>query len=383
MPAQWSFVLTDAQGNALAELSTASGRTIALKRNSYTEVNFTISHEDDAATLLLAALAAGVPKLKGYRRGTYDTVTTPATLRFRGPLAAVSEQSDETSLLTATFRSPFCVLAGDGDTAGRFLTSQFSTVYALTDAGLIAKGLIDTANADSATGLATSAALIAATTTRNATYPTGQSIGAAITNLSALLNGFDFYETYVDGIGATDANFNIVAAQGITNPTARFEYGPSTLSNVSSVNRTTTPPLNTIFVTGGNSLTSTYSDTTSVAKYGKWWGHYDFSDVIDQPTLDAKARALCRPNPVKTISIVPELGLDSCPKPFDDWNLGDTVPFYASRVALIENAQMRINGFTIPIDDNGYEAVTVDDPTSPEDDAVAMAQLDAEIDVTS
>src|SRR6185437_12693222 len=112
--------------------------------------------------------------------------------------------------------------------------------------------------------------------------------------------------------------------------------------------------------------------------YGKWWAHYDFQDIVDQATLDAKARALCRPNPVKTISIVPELGLDNCPKPFDGFNLGDTVPFYASRVALSENTQMRINGFTVPIDENGYETVSVDDPTSPEEDAVTMAQLIAE-----
>src|SRR6185312_2205004 len=102
--AQWTFILTDADGNALAELNTASGRSIALKRNSYTEVQLTISHEDDAAGLLLSALATtGVPKLKAYRLSAVTDPTMqspqPAVLRFRGPLAGLQESSDETSLL--------------------------------------------------------------------------------------------------------------------------------------------------------------------------------------------------------------------------------------------------------------------------------------------
>lgn len=505
MSGLWSFVLTDAVGNALAELSTASGRAIQGKRNSYWEVNLTLSHEDDAAVLLFSALTGtGVPRLKGYRRGPNDAA---GVLLFRGPLVGLQETSEETSLLTATFRSPFNVLVGDGDKSGRFLTSQFPTVYNATDAGSIATLLVDAANRDSPTGLATDPDLVVATTSRNATYATGQNIGSAIMNLSALLDGFDFYETFVEsgtvastpalggpagltlsltpgvflpgrnywmvtavvgGIetppsnevshiglwqvgspphavrpvltwsavpGASGYNIysaslsggetvspalvtsvgsgtltftdtgtavtsgavsvpptpswvaeaflNIVQAQGQVNPNVRFEYGPQTLSNVQSMSRTTTNPLNTLFVTGGNGLTSTYSDTTSVTKYGKWWGHYDFPDVVDQATLDAKARGLCRPNPVKTITLVPELGLDSCPKPFDDWNLGDTVPFFAARGALSENTQLRINGFTLPIDENGYETVSVDDPTQPEEDAVTVAQLTAEVDVTS
>jgi hypothetical protein len=503
LSATWTFQLTDAGGNALAELSTASGRTIAFKRNSYAEVNLTLSHEDDAASLLFSALEnTGVPRLKAYRRGPNDPNGSPAPLMFRGPLAAMSETSEETSLVTCTFRSPFSVLVGDGDKSGRFLTSEFPTIYNNTDAGQIATALIDTANRDSPTGLATDPARVVATTTRNATYPVGQHIGSAIMNLSALLDGLDFYETFAEtgttartpiasgptnlrravmqpvfwvaptgtywwvvtaatgsgesgpsnelslavvngggspllswgavagatgyhvyratssggeaispalvasvgaGVltytdtgtavttGATpplnapwnaEAFLNITPAMGQPRPNARLEYGPATLSNILSVSRTTTPPLNTLFVTGGNGLTAIYSDDTSVAKYRRWYGKYDFPDIIDQSTLDAKARALCRPGPVKTLSLVPELGLENCAKPFDDWALGDTVPFFASRGALHENTTLRINGFTIPISDDGLESVSVDDPTMPQEDAIIVAQLTAEIDVT-
>lgn len=497
MSAQWTFVLADATGSALAELSTASGRQLTGKRNSYWETQFTISHEDDAAALLLNALAnTGVPRLFGYRRGANDPLSAAAPLRFRGPLTALDEVSEETSLLTATFRSPFSVLAGDGDKTGRFLTT--AQTYTATDAGLIGKNLIDIANADSPSGLATDPSLIVATKSRDRTYPVAQNVGTAVSDLTAVLDGCDFFESFVQAgvtaqplavgapgnltaalvlggpawtgstgfyhymvtantaggetapsneaalnyvalgpqirlvwnpiagaisynvyrslvsggeaaspsllasaVGATtyidtgsatvsgavpalvsaawypDAYFNVVASQGSVNPSARFEYGPQTLANVQSLERTTVPPTNCILVTGGNGLSSVYSDAGSVAKYGKWWGHADFSDVTEQATLDDKAKALCRPNPVKTVSFVPELALS--PQPFDDWTLGDTVPFYASRGALQENAQLRINGFTVPIDENGFETVEVDDPTTPEEDAVTRASLIAEV----
>lgn len=546
--AEWSFVLTDAQGNALAELSTASGRTIQFTRNTYAEINLTLSHEDDAAALLLGALmGSGVPKLKAYRR---SPGATNSTLMFRGPLMGISETSDESSMLTATFRSPFSVLLGDGDSTGRFLgfsqivplnsgsriptvgandasagsvawsgvgsatglpdgqwatvtvptatpTSQYlkltaagfeipetatilgiqvaiegfaygwgtgggdvdvflvdggtvqtgstetftwategfqtwdfggstdmwgaswlpaqinnpgfgiavvgtcssgtqvqydvdsaaiavfyefdGLTYSALDAGTIAKLLVDQANGQSPTGLATDANLITPTVLRDRVYPVGQNIGSAIVDLTAALDGFDFYETFVDGVGDVDAYLNVVPAQGEPRPLARFEYGPQTLSNVSSMTRTTTPPTNSIFVTGGNGLTSVFQDAASVATYGEWWSHVDFSTITDQATLDAKAASLCRTAPIKTVSFVPEVGLENCPQPFDDWGLGDTGSLYASRGALVENTQLRINGFTIPIDENGYESVQVNDPRSPEDDSVLQAKLVAEV----
>lgn len=500
MSGSWSFILTDAGGNALAELSTASGRTVAFKRNSYAEVGLTISHEDDAASLLLGALAnTGVPRLKAYRRGPNDS---SSTLRFRGPLMGLQEVSEESSLLTATFRSPFSVLMGDGDKTGRFIQDAYGTYYSAVDAGLIAENLIDIANRDAPTGLGTDPSRVIATKARDRSYPQSQNIGSAVTDLTAVLDGFDFYETFVENTttvtaalggptnlrkgmtdpgtptwagatgtiywqvtaviggveskasnelslalvhgvsdspklawdavsGATSYNvyratvsggeatspalvlsgvttltmedlgtlavsagavppgssapwqveafFNVTPSLGSVNGGARFEYGPNTLSNVQHMERITTPPQNTILVTGGNGLSSIYSDTTSVAKYGKWWGRADFSDIIEQVTLDDKARGLCRPAPVKTITFVPELGMDNCPKPWDEWALGDTVSLYASRGALSENTQLRINGFSLAIDESGLETVSVDDPQSPEEDAVLMTSLEAEV----
>lgn len=371
MSASWGFVLADAGGAALAELSTASGRSIMFRRNRYAEAGCTLSHEDDAAGLLLGALSnTGLPRLRAFRKAVGASV---AVERFNGVLVPFGEQAEETATLSPVFRSPLSVLNGDGSGRGRFVTAAGGLSYTATDAGAIGANLLATANAQGATGLVIGT--VEATKLRDRTYPVGTNLGTALENLTSVLDGFDLEEVATSA-GAT---LNIRAALGVTRSSARFEYGAGTLANCRGMSRTTEPPANTVFVVGANGLTSTYSDAASVAKYGAWYLKAEFLDVSEQATLDDKARALVRPFPVKTLSFVPELALDSCPKPFDDFGLGDTVPFFARRDALVEDSLVRVNGFTIVVDDNGFESVTVDDPSTPGEDAVLRASLTVEV----
>lgn len=375
MAATWTWFLCDAGGNALCELTTASGRTLSYVRNSFSEAQFSISHEDDAAALLLGAVMnTGMPTLQCYRKGPPDPA---GMLRFNGVLAPFTEAAEETSILNAVFRSPFSVLLGDGSGRGRFAQPPTGLSYAATDAGAIAKALIDLANADGFTGLATTGT-INATKVRDRTYPVGTNLGQGVIDLTNVLDGFDMVETPVAG-GTTLATFGVVQSIGADNAAARFEYGAGTLANCTSIGRTTEPPANCILVLGGNSLTSVYTDTASVAKYGKWWTKAEYLDVVEQTTLDDKARALVRPNPIKTLTLQPELGLDGCPDPFDDWNMGDTVRLFARRSALAENSSVRVNGFTIAISDDGLETAEIPDPTTPEQDAALRASLTVEV----
>lgn len=350
MPAAWTWQLCDAGGAALAELTTATDRSLRFRRNYYGEGAFTITHEDDAAQLLLDSLHnAGVPTLRCYRRGASDAA---GVLRFNGYLAALAESAEEAASLTAVFRGPFGRLLGDGPDRGRFTAASAS--FTTTDAGQIAKSLIDAANADGATGLATTGT-IAATKLRDRLYQYANA-GEAIVNLTAVLDGFDFEEIYI-AQGATLATFNVYASQGSDRPAARFEYGPGTLRNVRAVERATQPPVNVARVLGANGLAGVRSDAASIAKYGRWDLQQAATDVIEQATLDDKAQALLRPNPVKTITFVPDLAIS--PLPWDDFWIGDTIRFYARRGALQEDLTARVNGVTIAIDDNGFEAAQV------------------------
>jgi len=361
----WSFLLTDHAGVNLAELTTAAGRRLTFRRNTYAEATCTIAHEDDAAARLLDALAnAGIPALKAYRDGV---------LRFNGQLAPFTEEAEEASALHLVFRSPFARLLGDGSGTGRFTAA--AVAFTATDAGLIAKSLIDTTNTDSPTGIATTAGGITASKTRDRTYQHAN-VGKAIIDLSAVLDGYDFYETFVDE-GATRAYFNAVPRQGVDQPSARFEYGADTLGNVRSVQRATQPPVNVVTVIGGNGLIAQKSDATSILKYGRWPAQASYTDVIEQATLDDKALALLRPDPIKTVTFAPEPAL--APSPWDDFWLGDTIRLYVRREAFTEDVQVRVNGITVAIDDSGLEVFEVQDPQAPGEEAALRASLAVEV----
>lgn len=382
MAALWTWLLTDSQGGALAELSTAFGRSIEFVRNRYAEARCTISHEDTAAALLIDALNnTGIPRLKCYRR---PNGTPPVALPFYGNLAPFSESLEETATMELVFRSPFARLSGDGSERGRFTSDLVSGgiyepqdfPYPGTDAGQIAKTLIDDANANGNTGIATTG-LIETTKPRIRTYQFAN-VGESIAELAGLFDGFDFYETFVDGASPM-AVFNAVSKLGQDMPSVRFEYGPQTLSNVRSVNRTTQPPINYVTALGANGLFSVRMDMVSITEYGLWPLQVSASDVTDQAVLDDKAQGALRPNPVRTIEFAPDFGLSNCPKPWDDFWIGDTVRFYGRRGAFVENLSVRVNGFTVTIDESGFETFEVPDPTTPDEESTIRSNLSVEV----
>jgi hypothetical protein len=99
----------------------------------------------------------------------------------------------------------------------------------------------------------------------------------------------------------------VYAAQGSDRTsTVQFQYGPGTLANCRSVNRQTEPPINTARVIGANGLVGLKTDAGSIATYGEMWVQESASDVSEQTTLDDKAQALLRPDPIKVVSFTPD-----------------------------------------------------------------------------
>jgi hypothetical protein len=115
----------------------------------------------------------------------------------------------------------------------------------------------------------------------------------------------------------------------------------------------------------------------SIARFGKWPQYVTLTDVIEQTTLDDRAQALIRPNATRTVTFSPEPTL--APLPWDDYFLGDTVRFFARRSALAENVAVRVNAFTVVIDEDGNEAFEIPDPTTPEEEASIRASLSVEV----
>lgn len=374
---RWTWVLASSTGSALADLTTvASGCQIRYQRNAPVEAQFSLSHHDEAAVSLLEYLSTGnIPTLRCYRQPP-SSPASPADLAFNGYLAPFQESLEEAATITAVFRSPFARLLGESSARGRF-TSEFVN-YATQDAGQIAKSLIDTTNSvDGPSGLTTAGGTFQTTKNRNRSYQYAN-VGEEIVNLTQIRDGFDFYETFVEG-DTTLAIFNVAASLGSDKSSwAKFQYGTDTLANVRAVNRSTEPPVNRVRVLGGNGLTSVKELSASIAQSGVWYMQANATDVIDQPVLDDMASALLRPKPVRTVEFTPEYGLESCPRPFDDFWLGDHVSFFGRRGAFFENITVRVNGFSIVIDDNGYEAAEIQDPTTPEGEASLRATMTVE-----
>jgi hypothetical protein len=340
----WSFLLADHAGSNLAELSTATGRSLTFTRNGVAEARMTISHDDEAAALLLNELVNGTPLLRAYRDGV---------LRFHGYLAPFSEDLEEDTKLNLVFRDPMGRLLGDGQARGRFVSATFSG----TDAGQIAVALIAAAQAGGTAGIATGS--IETTKTRDRTYENANA-GEAIIALTQVLDGFDFDVTPIEYTAGIIGQFNVYASQGTSQPDARFEYGPDTLRNVRKVTRQMQPPINVARVLGSNGLSAVKTDATSISVHGPWESQESLADVSEQATLNDRAQAMLRPNWVRVVSFTPEPVL--APAPWDDYWLGDTVSFYGWRGAFEESTTSRISKITVVIDDEGNESSEVEDP---------------------
>ncbi|MDP2712092.1 MAG: hypothetical protein Q8O56_12825 [Solirubrobacteraceae bacterium] len=365
--ADWSLQLCQPGGAPLAQLTTARDVSLSWRRNHYAEVTLTLSAEDPAAGLLHHALKRGVPELRAHRHA--DSAAN-GTLRFRGHLALVRDHAEHDATITATFRSPFWRLLGDGSRTGRFMFPA-PAPFVGVQAAQIAKQLVDTENALGATGLTTTGAT-EATVARDITYAAGTNIGRAIVDLSELSGGFDFFERPID-TGTALAELHIVAAQGINRTaTVRFEHGEQTRANVTEFTRTISPPISVSHAIGKDALVSTQ---TAIAAHGRWATLAGHADVEEQPRLDVLATAALRPAPVRVVEFLPDASL--APKPFDDYWLGDTVRVLVRRAAIEEDVNVRINAITIVLDEDGRERFQA--PDSTDEDASLTGTVSAEI----
>ena len=380
----WEFVCCDGSGNALTALTRHQGTSATFTRNDVPSCTFSLSHDDDECATILTALkngtGNGMPTLKGFRMGRDGT----KVLRFNGYLATISEESGtDASTATFTFRGPFGRYVGDGGGRGELINA---VSYTDTDAGLIAKDILDQANVNitqfpgSVIPMDT-AGTIELSKKRDRTYPSYTNAGEAVLALTSVLDGFDFEVLPIEG-GATLGRFYVYAQMGQDRPAAKFEYGPNTLANCSAMHRQTLPPINLSTVVGsGNviAITPARWDLASIAKYGQWRHTLFQSDVSDRATLDDKAVALKRPDPIRTIDFTPDPRL--APLPWDDYWIGDRVQFYANRGALVEGPlSVRVNQITVVIDpDTGLESAEIPDPLTGDEERTIRASLQTEV----
>lgn len=359
--AEWTFMLYDQVGAALAELTHASGKMLTFRRNNYHTANLTLSIEDaEYSTLLTYLQATGIPVLRAYR----DQV-----LRFSGHLYPISEDAEETGLATLEFRSPLAWLF-----ERRYTGLPYQ--YVAQDQMLLAQFVIAnlTYGVGAAVGSYTSSGV-----TRDLAIKAGDNIGDLLLSLTRLSNGIEFIEvpTTVGGYGASSSISLLYPTAGTDRPAARFEYGADTLANVRHVHRTILRPVNDAYVEGANGIVGHAQDLASQALYNVHQAYESMTDVSLTAQLNARATSLLRPVPSRLITFTPDPAL--APKPFDEWTIADTCRFFARRGAMLEAASVRVNSFTLAVDDNGREAFDIPDPDSVDEDQRLLARMETEI----
>lgn len=367
---EYNFVLCNLAGAAQADITNAAGKQITYTRNSYHEAKLTLSHLDTSAAIFEALRRTEMPTLKVYRNGV---------LCFCGGLAPYGDAYDGSpgnGLLNLVFRSPFSRLLGFGAGNGPLLLTP--TMFNNVGQTTIASSLLATANTNWATPLALGT-VTATGVNRTVTWPAGANVGQCILDLANTVGGLEFFDNCAGASFSTQGQLDIATTIGVDRSGAKFEYGPTTLANISSLSRTVTPPVNTCYAIGADGTVVTVTDAASQAIFG-WLVQSEVrADIVDTTLLTNRASALLRPKWSRIVQFTPDPAL--APRPFDDYNIGDTVRFLARDGSLTDGdtTPVRVNAFTVVVDDNGNEAASISDPQTPGEAASILASLALEL----
>ena len=337
MVAQWTLILRSHTGSVLTELIDSRDIGISRELNRPMDIGGTLDQSSPQAVKYQDALGNGIPQLLGYREESGTK-----TLRFAGLWTPDTEDADPNgAAINWTFRDPLATL-------DQRVTAELYDPVGLgfTDAGEILEALIDNANTDSNTFLATGD--IEATVDRDVTYE-WKSIGEAGRELQELDLGFDVTVTPSTS-ASTLGTLAVVADAGGFVEAARFAHGGGTQDNCQQVSRERRAPRNHVIVIGDQGVSVEVSDTASIAVYGKWTHVENLTDQVDADVLLGRGQSLLRPNPIEIVTFTAEPAL--APQPWEDYDIGDTVPIYVNRDAFQADTTARVIGISIDLDDD-------------------------------
>lgn len=344
-----TWVLCDHTGSPLRGSHIAQKRRLVASRNRSMEARLSFGLHDEAAISVFEALRNGIPQLRVYLGNDPTPVFSGHWTPMKGSSAVDSE-----SMVDLVFRDAF-------DRLAYRWTDVLTTTYTALDAGLIAKDLIDDlATAvvlmPTPTGIATNTAWIEPTKERDRTY-VNKNVAEAIIELTEVIEGFDWYPTYLDprdNAGST-MRFNVAARPAGTDRTSdvRFEYGAGTLENCSGYSFSTSLPITLFRTTGTDPLGGDSQEgghDAALARYGAYMAVAAFPDVTETATLAEHGFALLRDAPAHVTDFSPDPELS--PLPWRDFWVGDTVSWLVDDGAMQEQSAMIVQSIEIGIDDS-------------------------------
>lgn len=253
------------------------------------------------------------------------------------------------------------VSAADGFGALRSRTLQDAVTFVAQAPRAIVDAVVETQNARAETGLRVAAGT--AGPLRDRTYETGKNAAEIVTQLAEVDDGFWFRVDPVDGEEEFSELVLLHPASGVETGVT-FGYGTGTAGTLSGAEVNTTPPVNHVLAFGAGDgdaqLRLSVSDPESIATYGLMDATITHPDVTDAATLEQHARDALRPAEQRTFRVVASSLQDGCPRPWDDFDVGDVVGLNirGTSPALTYAGDARVVSFTVTVDVDGVERMT-------------------------
>ena len=340
---QWGATIEDKTKKVLAFGSTIQSVTFTRSLNQPAELEASFGLEGTDTKALLDQVDAG---------GVFIRLAENGTTRFFGPLSDLQVDVADDTGVSARFTD----LAGqyasqylfNGNSAGKYQQKPFKAKATNT----IVDELLD--NNDALVELVRSTTSPSASvTTARTLEQTGQSRLEVLQTLAGLQGGIDWY---VDPAGPTaDATFVMAASLGSNlSSTVRFQFGSTGRSTIQSATVQYQPPRNRVWLVKDDKATRKVNNTTSVTAFGEYAAIVQAPDAGAAGTEDDYASGIERAEWRRVVEAVLEPAF--CPRPFVDFNLGDTVGLDLSRDNLSLSTSQRVNSITISLDEGLVES---------------------------
>jgi hypothetical protein len=353
----------------LGELPDARSRRLELALNAHGTLTFTVPGESDGA----AGIQELTTEVAAWR---WNDATGAWALMFRGVVAQTQDTISENGVysLNVTCHDYFAMLER------RYITSPIGVTYTQQDQDAIVTALYTLAmqGVTSSGQAMTPGATLPLTPQRvnpdgtnrannsgrlrDRTYEGNKAIGEAISELAAVIDGFDFDVQASGDVNGTDFLRIFYPSQGVDRPDLVLAYGSTVKTVERSVNSTSYA--NYVRVLGGGATTDSgpqlYAerwnpDANDVTRIpvGLWQSTDNASDVTVQSSLNDKAAGDLEQMgllvPTYSLGIAPGWWVPGSPA------MGDTVPLVIKKGRLNVSTTVRVIGINYAIGDDGDE----------------------------
>lgn len=341
--ADWQFVVGPATGGHTAALTLASGRKVTFKLTDASDAGFVL----DGRSVEAQAIEELATDLHAIRDGR---------ILYRGRVGATSDSLDADSHSVDVRTMDYREILNR-----RILSADDQKTYGQVDQASIAWGLIAATQTKPGGDLGVTRGLGSDSGfLRDRTYAAGDTIGALLEDLAALVDGFDWDLTPIDAYTLRLDLWHGINGRGASGG-VYLEYGAGVLAVKRDVSVDTYA--NAVRVSGASSTLLELREAADLADRnarpeGRWDGVFGFTDVTTQTRLTERAMWQL----ADSQAIRPTYSIDLAP---DVWQgpdhiwLGDYVRLRVLSGRLAVDTSLRVYEIAVGIGEDGSEDVSM------------------------